>query len=168
MIRRPPRSTLFPYTTLFRSLSCREPAPFAVDPLLDLPPPPTGLLQSSPLPAGSVTQTIGPAGGVLQVGAHALTIPPGALDSAVAITAVAPSDTVNRVNFQPEGLTFQQPASLTISYANCNTLGSTLSKEIVYASDALNILQYLPSVDDLTSQTVTAQLQHFSDYAIAW
>src|SRR2546425_8775838 len=25
MIRRPPRSTLFPYTTLFRSLPCREP-----------------------------------------------------------------------------------------------------------------------------------------------
>src|SRR2546429_1436975 len=24
MIRRPPRSTLFPYTTLFRSLRCRE------------------------------------------------------------------------------------------------------------------------------------------------
>src|SRR2546422_8227033 len=27
MIRRPPRSTLFPYTTLFRSLSFKEPAP---------------------------------------------------------------------------------------------------------------------------------------------
>src|SRR3712207_6847261 len=26
MIRRPPRSTLFPYTTLFRSLSARSPA----------------------------------------------------------------------------------------------------------------------------------------------
>src|SRR3989449_4336077 len=25
MIRRPPRSTLFPYTTLFRSLRCHEP-----------------------------------------------------------------------------------------------------------------------------------------------
>src|SRR5256886_13720445 len=25
MIRRPPRSTLFPYTTLFRSLSCSDP-----------------------------------------------------------------------------------------------------------------------------------------------
>src|SRR3712207_8821579 len=25
MIRRPPRSTLFPYTTLFRSASCRNP-----------------------------------------------------------------------------------------------------------------------------------------------
>src|SRR5256885_3439038 len=27
MIRRPPRSTLFPYTTLFRSVTHREPAP---------------------------------------------------------------------------------------------------------------------------------------------
>src|SRR3712207_6994255 len=26
MIRRPPRSTLFPYTTLFRSASCRRPS----------------------------------------------------------------------------------------------------------------------------------------------
>src|SRR5258708_27603516 len=29
MIRRPPRSTLFPYTTLFRSKSPSSPAPFA-------------------------------------------------------------------------------------------------------------------------------------------
>src|SRR3712207_8591294 len=29
MIRRPPRSTLFPYTTLFRSLVAREPVPGA-------------------------------------------------------------------------------------------------------------------------------------------
>src|SRR3712207_8159821 len=29
MIRRPPRSTLFPYTTLFRSLPDFEPQPFA-------------------------------------------------------------------------------------------------------------------------------------------
>src|SRR5687767_15695485 len=28
MIRRPPRSTLFPYTTLFRSVSCRESAEY--------------------------------------------------------------------------------------------------------------------------------------------
>src|SRR5438132_4269644 len=30
MIRRPPRSTLFPYTTLFRSRRCASPAPPAV------------------------------------------------------------------------------------------------------------------------------------------
>src|SRR2546428_4063400 len=31
MIRRPPRSTLFPYTTLFRSVGKRGPAPSAED-----------------------------------------------------------------------------------------------------------------------------------------
>src|SRR3712207_8151859 len=37
MIRRPPRSTLFPYTTLFRSLARRREEPFTVAdiPLLD-------------------------------------------------------------------------------------------------------------------------------------
>src|SRR2546430_11871814 len=32
MIRRPPRSTLFPYTTLFRSLRVRDPEPAAAVP----------------------------------------------------------------------------------------------------------------------------------------
>src|SRR2546425_13292719 len=80
------------------ALSCREPAPLAVDPLPDLVPPPTGLLQCSPLPADSVTQTIGPAGGVLQVGPHSLTVPAGALDSAGPLPAgapPAPGDTVD-------------------------------------------------------------------------
>src|SRR2546426_11735784 len=31
MIRRPPRSTLFPYTTLFRSPYCQRPLEFGVD-----------------------------------------------------------------------------------------------------------------------------------------
>src|SRR5260370_26337618 len=31
MIRRPPRSTLFPYTTLFRSRPGRSPRPFVID-----------------------------------------------------------------------------------------------------------------------------------------
>src|SRR2546430_12223901 len=34
MIRRPPRSTLFPYTTLFRSLFGGPPAVFAVNPFI--------------------------------------------------------------------------------------------------------------------------------------
>src|SRR3712207_7224372 len=43
MIRRPPRSTLFPYTTLFRSLQARRRPPD--DPrVLDLPPDPQRLL----------------------------------------------------------------------------------------------------------------------------
>jgi len=127
-----------------------------------------GLLTCSPLPYDSVTQTIGPEGGTLYVGAHALSVPAGALDSAVSITAVAPSDTVNLVGFQPEGLVFLKAASLIMSYANCDLLGSTLPKKIAYVDDALAILYYLISVDDATTQTVTGRLEHFSEYALAW
>ena len=157
------------------ALSCAEPsAPppqgdlFGGWPLPPPPPLPTGLLACTPVAADSATQTIGPEGGTLQVGANTLVIPAGALDSAVSITAVAPSDTVNRIQFQPEGLTFLQPVQLTMSYANCNTLGLLLPKQIAYTSDLLLILEYVPSLDDLFGQTVTGQVRHFSDYAIAW
>lgn len=160
-------------------LSCRDAAsppagPRAdlfLDPIPVLPPPPpnpVGLLICTPLAYDSVTQTIGPEGGTISVGVHTLWVPPGALDTAVSITAVAPSDSVNRVRFQPEGLTFQQPAALVSGYENCDLLGSTLPKRIAYTTDALQILDYLPSLDDHESQTVRGWLKHFSDYAIAW
>src|SRR2546429_3608841 len=38
MIRRPPRSTLFPYTTLFRSPQHREPGLRAREPTIETPP----------------------------------------------------------------------------------------------------------------------------------
>jgi hypothetical protein len=129
---------------------------------------PTGLLRCSPLAADSVTQTIGPAGGTLSVGPHQLTVPAGALLEPTTITAVAPSDTVNAVRFQPEGLVFLQPSTLSMSYANCDLQGSVAPKQIVYVDDALNVLVELGSSDDALSQRVTSQLQHFSTYAIAW
>ncbi|HEY3279812.1 MAG TPA: hypothetical protein VGJ83_04810 [Gemmatimonadales bacterium] len=128
----------------------------------------TGLLQCEPLPYDSVTQTIGPLGGVIQVGPHSLTIPAGALDSDVTITAVTPSDTVNRIQFQPEGLVFNQYTDLLMSYANCNLMGSLLPKRIAYTTPDLLILDYLPSLDNVFTQTVRGKLQHFSDYALAW
>src|SRR5204863_267880 len=79
-----------------------------------------------PMPTATATQTVGPAGGVIRIGPHALSIPAGALDAPVTITATAPSDKVNRVQFQPEGLVFQRAATLTMSYANCNLLGTIL------------------------------------------
>lgn len=129
---------------------------------------PIGLLTCTPLPSASVTQTVGPAGGIISVGVATLMIPPGALDSAVTITAVTPSDTVNRVQFQPQGLTFQQPTWLIMSYANCNNSGPSTPKQIAYTDDLLVILDLLPSLDDRAAQHVTGQLRHFSDYAIAW
>ncbi len=156
-------------------LSCAEPSapprPPPPQALFEwpLPPPPTGLLSCTPLTADSVTQTIGPDGGTIQVGVNTLSIPAGALDTAVTITAVAPSDTLRRVHFEPAGLTFQQPTWLTMSYADCSLLGSILPKRIAYTTDdLLQILEYLPSWDDLSGQTVTGQVWHFSDYALAW
>jgi len=127
-----------------------------------------GLLQCTPLPYDSVTQTIGPEGGIIQVGPHTFTVPAGALDTDVTITAVTPSDTVNRIQFQPEGLVFNGYTTLRMSYANCSLLGSLLPKRIAYVSADLAVLDYLPSLDNVLTQTVRAKLQHFSEYAIAW
>ncbi|PYP70672.1 MAG: hypothetical protein DMD41_14395 [Gemmatimonadetes bacterium] len=153
-------------------LSCGEP------PLSPVPPPQasliggllqaTGLLQCTAMPTATATQTVGPAGGVINVGPHRLSIPAGALGAPVTITATAPSDNVNRIQFQPEGLVFQRSAALTMSYANCSLLGKLLPKQIAYTDDALNILSYLWSLDDLFAKKVTGKLNHFSNYAVAW
>ena len=129
----------------------------------------TGLLQCSNLPYASATQTIGSAGGTIRVGPHTLTVPAGALSSPVAITgALVTGRGVNAVQFEPEGLRFQRSASLTMSYANCNLLGRLLPKQIAYVGDALNILSYLLSIDNLFAQQVTGRVDHFSNYAVAW
>jgi hypothetical protein len=128
----------------------------------------TGLLQCTPLPYDSVTQTIGPEGGIIQVGPHTFTVPAGALDTDVTITAVTPSDTVNRIQFQPEGLVFNGYTTLRMSYANCNLLGSLLPKRVAYISSDFVILDYVPSLDNVLTQTVRGKVQHFSEYALAW
>ena len=39
---------------------------------------------------------------------------------------------------------------------------------VVYTSDDLQILDYLSGVSDSTNQQVTAEISHFSRYAVAW
>src|SRR2546426_366972 len=43
-----------------------------------------------------------------------------------------------------------------------------LPYDSVTATDLGAILDYLPSMDDADSKTVTGHLKHFSDYAVAW
>jgi hypothetical protein len=127
------------------------------------------LVQCTSLPYDSSTVTIGSGGGTISVGPHTLTIPPGALKKATSITMILPSGlNVNAVKFKPAGLQFQTPAYLQMSYANCNLLGSLLPKQIAYTTDSLQILYYLLSVDNLLTKYVTGQVNHFSDYVIAW
>jgi len=107
----------------------------------------TGLLKCSNLPYASTTQTIGIAGGILSAGPHKLVIPAGALSQPTTITMTLPTGLgVNAVKFQPEGLRFQVPAVLTMSYANCSLLGKLLPKRIAYTTDSLQILYYLLSL----------------------
>jgi hypothetical protein len=127
-----------------------------------------GLLACPAQPEARASGEIGPAGGSLQVGPHTLVVPPGALAAPVVISAVAPSDPVVSVSFAPEGLTFARPARLTLSYAHCPLLPSLLPKHIAYTTNLLEILQLLTSVDDLLHWKVSAGLDHFSRYAVAW
>lgn len=127
-----------------------------------------GLLICNPQPYASGQRLIGPAGGTLQIGKHTLVVPAGALATPTMISGVSPSDFVSSVTFQPEGLRFLRPATLTLDYSACPAARLQLLKRVAYTTDYLDILSYLLSRDDLLRMRVSADLQHFSRYAVAW
>jgi hypothetical protein len=124
------------------------------------------LLQCDPQRYISVSKVVGPKGARIKVGTHSLEIPAGALSQDVTIVAEQVSDVTNSVRFSPEGLTFAQPAELTMSYDNC--FSTATPKRIVYTTDQLNILEQLRSDDRAQSKTVTSPIEHFSRYAVAY
>jgi hypothetical protein len=126
----------------------------------------TDLLTCSPLPYATTTRTIGRDGGVVTVGQYSLKIPAGALKTNVQIRAEQMSGKVNSVRFSPEGLKFASPATLTMGYKNCSLV--LLPKRIVYTSELLKVLDILRSQDLLGPKTVTAPIDHFSRYAVAY
>jgi len=135
------------------------------------------LLSCRPLPYDSVTRTIGPAGGFIEVRHNWLVIPRGALRTAVAITAVAPSDTVAMVRFQPAGLHFDKSTLLVLAYDNCR-IPRSVTPRIALVTDTYRVVEFLTSVnspvDDPrfkkvhSTRQVIGELQHFSNYAVAW
>lgn len=114
----------------------------------------------------SETETIGPKGGIIRVGEHLLVIPEGALTRKVKIKAEQMRGSVNSVRFSPEGLEFEKPAVLTMSYRNCALV--LLPKTIVYTTEKFKILEVLRSFDLFRKKTVTAPIDHFSRYAVAY
>jgi hypothetical protein len=113
------------------------------------------------------TATIGVLGGTLAFGPNRLTIPPGALLTPTTITASTPADGHLSAVLQPTGLRFILPATLSLGYSQCNPQPSN-SLSVVYLNGPLGeILQWLPSILHLDSQTVTALIGHFSVYAAA-
>ena len=153
-----------------------------VDPLLGLPL--EGILDGIGGATGSLGQllickpqqyaydskVIGPWGGMLRVGQHTFYVPPGALDSYVRITAEAPEGTSVSVRFKPEGLKFdsRHEPVLTLDYSNCGLVRNLLPKRVAYTDERLSILSILESFDNIFTQRVSARIEHFSRYAVAY
>jgi hypothetical protein len=135
------------------------------------------LVSCRPLPYESVTRTIGPAGGFIEVRHNWLVVPRGALSAPVTITAVAPSDTMAMVRFQPEGLVFQKNALLVLAYDNCR-IPKRVTLRIALVTDAFQVIEFLTPVNITLDDNrlkkvhgrrqVIGELQHFSNYAVAW
>ncbi len=114
------------------------------------------------------SELFGPEGGTIDAGRARLVVPRGALTDTVTITMQVIGDTVRAVRLLPQGLVFQQPAYLELSYGDCQTTGNAGTKRIAYTGDAWTILEYEQSWDDAKLKRVTGALNHFSNYAVAW
>lgn len=128
------------------------------------------LLTCEPQEYASASKVIGRNGGTIYVGKHKFVVPRGALRSRVRITAVAPAGNVVSVRFAPEGLKFNrrhQP-TLTLDYGDCGLVRNLLPKHIAYTDEGLNILDILGSVDNILKHQVSADIKHFSRYAVAF
>ena len=128
----------------------------------------TTLLTCEVLPVEHTEQLVGPAGGTIAIGPHRLVIPRGALQREVLITAAITGDAASTVRFTPEGLEFRRAATLTLSYRHCPLIRSLLPKRVAYTTDDLRILELLRSIDFLWRKEVSAPIDHFSKYAVAY
>ncbi len=127
-----------------------------------------GLLGCVPLDREVSSRWVGPSGGTIRAGEYALVVPAGALDRTVRITMEQVRDTVNSVRFAPEGLQFSRSARLTMSYDNCRPAPRGRDHRIVYVDEALEVLETPASRDDPRADEVSAAIDHFSRYAVAW
>lgn len=125
------------------------------------------LLRCEPRQYEGDAAIIGPAGGTLHIGEHELVIPRGALTEEQLIVGEARTSSLVDVEFQPEGLTFQRPAQLTLSYKNCD-VPANLDLLLAYLGVGNKILEFPASEDYRSYSEVTGEINHFSRYAVAY
>lgn len=125
------------------------------------------LLRCHPRPFEGDAEIIGPDGGTLHIGEHQLVIPRGALTEEQLIVAEATTSSLVDVEFSPEGLQFQRPAQLTVSYKNCD-VPAGVDLRLVYLGVGNRVLEWPSSDDDRTTSEVTGEIHHFSRYAVAY
>jgi hypothetical protein len=125
------------------------------------------LLRCEPKPYEGEVAIIGPEGGTLQIGDHELIVPKGALTEEKLITGEAPTSSLVAVDFSPEGLTFERPAVLSLSYKDCALPGDS-DLLLAYIGPGNRILELPVSTDDRDQDEVTGEINHFSRYAVAY
>jgi hypothetical protein len=128
---------------------------------------PVDLLRCEPKPFEGDAAIIGPEGGTLHIGPHTLVIPHGALSEEQLIVGEAPTSSLVDVDFEPEGLHFERPAQLTLSYKGCD-VPAGLDLQLVYLGSGNRILELPPSEDHPEESEVSGEIQHFSRYAVAY
>lgn len=126
----------------------------------------TGLLTCQEQQYAVTSKTIGSQGGTIKIGKHSLVIPKGALRQNVRIKAEQMTGPTNSVRFSPEGLQFKKQATLSLNYQNCQNV--EVPKAVVYTTEQLKVLEILRSLDLLKARTITAPIDHFSRYAVAY
>jgi hypothetical protein len=125
------------------------------------------LLRCEPREYEGDAAIIGPAGGTLHIGDHELVIPRGALTEEQLITGEARTSSLVDVEFEPEGLQFQRPAQLTLSYKHCQ-VPAALDLLVAYLGVGNKILEFPTSKDYRSYSEVTGEINHFSRYAVAY
>ena len=128
---------------------------------------PVDLLRCEPRPYDADVAIIGPDGGTLHIGEHQLIIPRGALTREQLIVAEAPTSSLVDVEFSPEGLTFERPAELTLSYKGCD-VPAGIDLMLAYVGWGNRILELPPSQDRKDLSEVVGEVAHFSQYAVAY
>ena len=132
-------------------------------------------LRCEPKPEVSVTKKIGRKGGDIHVGPHTFSVPAGALDSDVVITAFAPTSSRAELKFAPHGLQFSKPVEMSISYKGCVVPeNAELGVSYIdhpgqsYSGWKGMAAKKQPAHDDKTTTAVSALTDHFSGYVVSW
>ena len=120
-------------------------------------------MRATPL-AGTVTETkvIGPAGGEISLAGVTLSVPKGALDRPVAITATVPAGSSLQVEFAPHGLQFNAPFTLTFDGVQSSDVVG-----VYFEGDAGAFVRALQSFPTTTSgSSASFNSDHFSGYIV--
>jgi len=106
-------------------------------------------------------------GGTLSLLDVTMTIPPGAVPNDTLFSIFIPDDTVFFNEFGTDGLVFNKPVVVTMSYRQADLSGVKESTiRLAWYNKSTGTFEDVPCDVDLVAKTVTATLSHFSAYGL--